>query len=72
MQSDSTLGTSGTDQASVIGQINMPIYDGGTVASQTPAGEGAGVAEKSTDCREQTIASDCFRVRAITAFGRRW
>jgi outer membrane protein len=35
MQSDSTLGTSGTDQASVIGQINVPIYDGGTAASQT-------------------------------------
>ena len=34
-QSDSTLGTFGTDQASVIGQINVPIYDGGTAASQT-------------------------------------
>jgi outer membrane protein len=33
--SDSTLGTFGTDQASVIGQINVPIYDGGTAASQT-------------------------------------
>ena len=35
MQSDSTLSTSGTDQASVAGQINVPIYDGGTAASQT-------------------------------------
>jgi outer membrane protein len=34
-QSDSTLGTFGTDQASVLGQINVPIYDGGTAASQT-------------------------------------
>jgi outer membrane protein len=34
-QSDSTLGTSGTDQASILGQINVPIYDGGTAASQT-------------------------------------
>ncbi|ACF00536.1 type I secretion outer membrane protein, TolC family [Rhodopseudomonas palustris TIE-1] len=34
-QTDSTLGTYGTDQASVIGQINAPIYDGGTAASQT-------------------------------------
>ena len=34
-QSDSTLGTFGTDQASILGQINMPIYDGGTAASQT-------------------------------------
>jgi outer membrane protein len=33
--SDPTLGTFGTDQASVIGQLNQPIYDGGTAASQT-------------------------------------
>ena len=35
MQSDSSLTTTGTDQASILGQINVPIYDGGTVASQT-------------------------------------
>lgn len=35
MQSDSTLGTTGTDQASITGQLNIPIYDGGTAASQT-------------------------------------
>ena len=34
-QSDSTLGTFGTDQASILGQMNVPIYDGGTAASQT-------------------------------------
>jgi outer membrane protein len=33
--SDSTLSTFATDQASIIGQINVPIYDGGTAASQT-------------------------------------
>ncbi len=33
--SDPTLGTFGTDQASVLGQLNAPIYDGGTAASQT-------------------------------------
>ena len=33
--SDTTLGTFGTDQASVIGQVNVPIYDGGMAASQT-------------------------------------
>jgi outer membrane protein len=33
--SDPTLGTFRTDQASVIGQLNQPIYDGGTAASQT-------------------------------------
>jgi outer membrane protein len=35
VQSDPTLSTSGTDQASILGQINVPIYDGGTAASQT-------------------------------------
>jgi outer membrane protein len=35
VQSDPTLTTSQTDQASVIGQLNVPIYDGGTAASQT-------------------------------------
>ena len=33
--SDPTLGTFATDQASVVGQIAAPIYDGGTAASQT-------------------------------------
>src|SRR6476660_558591 len=32
---DPTLGTFGTDQASVTGQLTQPIYDGGTAASQT-------------------------------------
>ena len=32
---DPTLGTFGTDQASMVGQMNAPIYDGGTGASQT-------------------------------------
>jgi len=34
-QSDPTLGTLGTDQASVTGQLTQPIYDGGMAASQT-------------------------------------
>lgn len=33
--SDPTLGTFGTDQASVVGQVTAPIYDGGLAASQT-------------------------------------
>src|ERR1700682_5159467 len=32
---DPSLTTFRTDQASVIGQLNAPIYDGGTAASQT-------------------------------------
>jgi outer membrane protein len=34
-QDDITLGTTRTDQASIIGQVTAPIYDGGTAASQT-------------------------------------
>lgn len=34
-QSDATLGTYGTDQASIVGQLNAPIYDGGLGAAQT-------------------------------------
>jgi outer membrane protein len=32
---DPTLSVFGTDQASVVGTLNQPIYDGGTAASQT-------------------------------------
>ena len=35
VENDPTLSTIKTDQASVIGQINVPIYDGGAAASQT-------------------------------------
>lgn len=35
MQSDSTLGTYGTDQASIVGQASVPLYDGGLAAAQT-------------------------------------
>ena len=33
--SDTTLGTTGTDLASIIGQATVPLYDGGMAASQT-------------------------------------
>ena len=33
-QTDSTLGTSRTDQASIVGNLNVPVYDGGMAASQ--------------------------------------
>jgi outer membrane protein len=35
VDSDQTLGTFRTDQASIVGQVTAPIYDGGTAASQT-------------------------------------
>jgi outer membrane protein len=34
-ESDPTISTLRNDQASVVGQINAPIYDGGTAAAQT-------------------------------------
>jgi outer membrane protein len=35
VQTDSSLTTTATDQASILGQVNAPIYDGGMAASQT-------------------------------------
>jgi outer membrane protein len=35
VEDDQTLGTFRTDQASVVGQVTAPLYDGGTGASQT-------------------------------------
>jgi len=35
VQTDSSLTTSATNQATILGQVNVPIYDGGTAASQT-------------------------------------
>jgi outer membrane protein len=35
VQTDSSLTTAAQDQASVLGQMNVPIYDGGMAASQT-------------------------------------
>jgi outer membrane protein len=35
VQTDTSLTTAATDQASVLGQVNVPIYDGGMAASQT-------------------------------------
>ena len=35
VQTDTTLGTTRTDQASVVGQLSVPIYDGGLASSQT-------------------------------------
>jgi outer membrane protein len=35
VQTDSSLTTAASDQASILGQVNVPIYDGGMAASQT-------------------------------------
>ena len=64
MQSDSTLGTSGTDQASIIGQMNAPIYDGGMAASQTRQAK-----EVASQSR---LVLDQFRNQARTAAVGAW
>ena len=47
VQTDQTLTTTVTDQASVLGQLNVPIYDGGTAASQTRQAKELTIAEPS-------------------------
>jgi outer membrane protein len=50
VQTDTTLGTSRTDQASVMGTLNVPIYDGGVAASQVrQAKEGLSQARTQLD-----------------------
>ncbi|WP_024579481.1 MULTISPECIES: TolC family outer membrane protein [Bradyrhizobium] len=61
---DSTLGTFGTDQASVIGQVTQPIYDGGTAASQTRQAK-----EVATQSR---LVLDQVRNQAKTAVVSAW
>jgi outer membrane protein len=63
-QSDPTLSTSGTDQASVTGQLTQPIYDGGMAASQTRQAK-----EVATQSR---LALDQFRNQARTAAVGAW
>ncbi|MES2195658.1 MAG: TolC family outer membrane protein [Pseudomonadota bacterium] len=61
---DPTLGTFGTDQASVVGQLNAPIYDGGTGASQTRQSK-----ELATQSR---LILDYVRSQARTAAVAAW
>src|SRR5882757_8930382 len=62
--SDSTLGTFGTDQASVIGQVTQPIYDGGTAASQTRQAKEVAV--------QSRLVRDQVRNQAKTAAVSAW
>ncbi len=62
--SDTSLSTFGTDQASVIGQITQPIYDGGTAASQTRQAK-----EVATQSR---LVLDQVRNQAKTAVVSAW
>jgi outer membrane protein len=56
VQTDTTLGTTRSDQASVVGTLNVPIYDGGLAASQVrQAKEALGQARTQLDhVRAQT------------------
>ena len=61
---DPTLGTFRTDQASIIGQVTAPIYDGGTAASQTRQAK-----EMATQSR---LVLDQVRNQARTAATGAW
>ena len=63
-QSDPTLGSFGTDQASVTTQLNQPIYDGGMAASQTRQAK-----EVASQSR---LVLDQFRNQARTAAVGAW
>ncbi len=63
-QSDQTLGSFGTDQASIVGQLNAPIYDGGLAAAQTRQAK-----ELSTQSR---LVLEMIRNQARTAAIGAW
>ena len=63
-QSDPTLSSAGTDQASVTGQLTQPIYDGGLASSQTRQAK-----EVATQSR---LVLDQFRNQARTAAVGAW
>jgi outer membrane protein len=63
-QSDPTLGTFGTDQASVTTQLNQPIYDGGMAASQTR--------QAKEIASQSRLVLDQFRNQARTAAVGAW
>ena len=61
---DHSLSTFATDQASIMGQINVPIYDGGTAASQTRQAK-----ELATQSR---LVLEQVRNQARTAVASAW
>ena len=62
--SDSTLGTTGTDQASITGTLNAPLYDGGLAASQ--------VRQAKETLGQTRILLDRVRGQAQTAVVAAW
>ena len=63
-QSDPTLSSAGTDQASVTGQLTQPIYDGGMAASQTR--------QAKEIASQSRLVLDQFRNQARTAAVGAW
>ena len=61
---DPTLGTFGTDQASVMGTLNAPVYDGGLAASQ--------VRQAKETLGQIRIVLDRVRAQAQTAVVAAW
>jgi outer membrane protein len=64
VQTDTTLGTTRTDQASVMGTLNVPLYDGGLAASQVRQAK-----EALTQAR---VVLDRVRAQAETATVAAW
>jgi outer membrane protein len=64
VETDQTLGTSRTDQASILGQATIPIYDGGLAASQVRA------AKESIG--QARFVLDQVRVQTDTAIATAW
>jgi outer membrane protein len=64
VQTDTTLGTSRTDQASIMGQASIPIYDGGMAASQ--------VRQAKEVQGQRRIEFDIARSRVATAVVAAW
>ena len=64
VQTDTTLGTTRTDQASIIGTLNMPIYDGGLAASQ--------VRQAKEGLTQNRVLLDRVRAQAETATIAAW
>jgi outer membrane protein len=64
VQTDTTLGTSRTDQASIVGQLAIPIYDGGLAASQ--------VRQAKEIYGQRRIEFDVARTQVATAIVGAW
>jgi outer membrane protein len=64
VQTDTTLGTTSTNQASVLGTLNMPIYDGGLAASQ--------VRQAKEGLTQNRVLLDRVRAQAETATIAAW